>query len=283
MSLSNLYKKSLKNIIIEEPVNLLFYRPVGFILAKLLIHTPVTPNGVTILSMLFGITAGMFYSAGRAVPTLIAGILFLTANLLDCTDGQLARLKGVSSKLGRILDGLSDYVTNITIFICIAIGYSGKFYTLPVWWGLVLLAGISNILQSFLTDIYRSRFITWTTGRSLSLTDEYKELEENKPTSKKFDRFISRLYCMYLSLNTKISPSESRSRKNMDHELLIRRNKRLVRAWSWIGPSTRVSIAVAASLLNRPDLYFLAIVIPLNLFALVLYILQAKLDSKEKE
>ncbi len=267
----------------EDPVDLFFFRPIGFVLAKLLMNTSITPNSVTAISTVFGIMAGIFYSPGKATSTLIAAILLLISNLLDCTDGQLARLKGTSSKLGRILDGLSDYTTNIAIFIGIAIGYSGEFYTLSLWWGLVIVAGISHILQSFLVDTYRSRFITWTSGQSQSLKDEHKEFEENNNSSKIFDRFINKIYRLYLRLNIKISPSEIRTIEKMDYEHLIRKNKLLVRGWSLIGPSTKISIAIIASIMNRPDLFFLAIVIPINLFALTLYILQSVLDSKEKE
>ena len=252
-------------------------------LKTLLILTPMTPNGVTVIAMIFGIATGLFYMKGEPFTTSIAGILYLIATLLDCTDGQLARMKGVSSKFGRILDGLCDYVTGIAVFVGIAIGYSGVFYTVPIWWGLVILAAISNILQAALTDIYRSRFITWTSGQAQSLKDEHTKFEENYHSKKKFDRLIYSLYSMYLHLNMKMSPSESRTRKTMDHKELIRKNKPLVRAWSVIGPSTRVSIAVIASFFNRPDLFFLAVLIPLNLYALILYLLQSNLDSKEKE
>jgi hypothetical protein len=283
MKLLTEYIKSLKNPNTEEPFNHLFFRPLGFILAKVLTRTPITPNGVTAIAMLFGIAAGLFYMQGEPSTASIAGLLYLIATLLDCTDGQLARIKGVSSVFGRILDGLCDYVTGIAIYVGMAVGYSEVFFTAPVWWGLILLAGLSHVLQSALTDTYRSRFIKWTSGQTQSLKDEHATFIENNHSTKMFDRLINRLYSMYLHLNMKMSPSESRTRKTMDHRELIRKNKPLVRAWSVIGPSTRVSIAVIASFLNRPDIFFLAVLIPLNLYMLILYLLQARLDSKEKE
>jgi hypothetical protein len=284
MNSFNLYKKSLKNSMTEDPVDLFFFRPIGFVLAKLFMNTSITPNGVTAISTLFGIMAGIFYSAGKTTSTLIAAILLLISNILDCTDGQLARLKGTSSKLGRILDGLSDYATGIAIFVGIVIGYSGRFYTLPVWWGLVIVAGISHILQSFLVDTYRSRFITWTKGQSQSLKDEHKEFEEKSKTDRPeiFNRFINNIYRLYLRINIKLSPAETRTAEKIDYEYLIQKNKLLVRGWSLIGPSTKISIAVIASIINRPDLFFLTIVIPINLFALTLYILQSIVDSKKR-
>jgi hypothetical protein len=284
MNQADLYKKSLKDPIIEEPVNHIFYRPVGFVLAKLFTHTAITPNGVTILSMLSGIAAGLFYSAGETNKTIIAGILLLMANLLDCTDGQLARLKGIPSKFGRILDGFADYTTGVATFIGITIGYSGQFFTVPIWWGLAIIASISNILQSILTDTYRTRFILWSTGQSINLRDELNNYEEKcrNETTKRYMQLIYRIYCRYLRLNIKISPSESRTTKTNDYKYLIQKNKLLVRGWSLIGPSMRISIAVAASLMNRLDLYFLALAIPINMLTLILYLLQFITDAEKK-
>ena len=284
MNLFSLYKKSLKNTMVEDPVDLSFFRPIGFMFANLLMRTPVTPNGITAISMLSGIITGIFYTGGQASTTLVAGLLLLTTNILDCTDGQLARMKGAASKLGRILDGLADYITGISVFTGIVIGYTGKFYTLPTWWGLVILAAFSIILQSSLVDTYRSRFIAWTKGRSQSLQEELKEFEEDDKhkSNHVFERFIVKIYCLYLRWNIKISPRRSRSMAKPDYNRLIMKNKRVIRGWSMIGPSTRITVAVIASLVNRPDYYFIAIVIPFNLFALTLYILQSILDSKEK-
>jgi hypothetical protein len=285
MNQSDLYKKSIKNPKIDEPINLIFYRRVGFVLAKLFTHTPITANGVTILSMISGIAAGLFYSAGESTKTIIAGILFFTYNVLDCTDGQLARLNGTSSKFGRMLDGFADYVTGIAIFVGITIGYSGQFYNIPIWWGLAIFASVSNIFQSVLVDTYRTRFTIWSTGQSQNMKDELKEYEakcKNK-ASKRHEKLIYQIYCRYLHLGTKISPSESHTFQKMDYDRLIQKNKRLVRGWSIIGPSMRISVAIIVSFFNRPDLYFLAIVIPFNLLTLFLYPLQLITDAKERK
>ena len=46
------------------------------------------------------------------------------ADFLDCTDGQLARLTGKKSKMGRILDGLAGF----TWFVPIYLGIVYRFY-----------------------------------------------------------------------------------------------------------------------------------------------------------
>jgi phosphatidylglycerophosphate synthase len=284
MSLSAQYKLTLKPLAIEEPLDIAFYRPLGFSVAKLLMPFPITPNQVTLVSMLCGIAAGVLYAFGKAPATFIAGVLFLLANLFDCADGQLARLKQIKSDLGRIIDGFADYITGLVVLLGMGIGYFNQFYAPLLWWGLIIAAIVSNMVQSVLLDAYRSRYMALVTGRIESLQDEYNEFEEKCRTQSlpRFDHFIIGAYLFYLRLMIKTAPSNLNQQHNGDRDYLIKRYTPFVRAWTCTGSSTRITIAAIASLLNRPDVYLLAVVIPINIFALFLYILQTVFDGKER-
>ena len=58
-------------------------------------------------------------------------------NVFDCADGQLARLKKNGTRVGRIIDGLIDYVTAVATFtgIGIALSFNPEFG--PKYWILV--------------------------------------------------------------------------------------------------------------------------------------------------
>ena len=58
MSLLAEYKASLKNITIEEYVDLVLFRPLAFLFVKSIYWTNITPNQITCLSMITGIGAG---------------------------------------------------------------------------------------------------------------------------------------------------------------------------------------------------------------------------------
>jgi hypothetical protein len=279
------YKRTLKPMAIEEPLDIAFYRPLGFAVAKSLTPLPITPNQVTFVSMLCGIGAGVLYAFGTASATLTAGVLFLLANTLDCADGQLARLKQIKSDLGRIIDGFADYITGLVVLLGMGIGYSHQFYTPVLWWGLIFAAAVSNILQSTLLDTYRSRYMSLVTGRVESLQDEYKEFEEKYQIHPlpRFEHFIIGVYLFYVRLMIRIAPAKLTQRHETDRNPLIEKYRPFVRAWTYIGSSTRITIAVVASLLNRPDLYLLVVVIPINIVAFSLYILQVLFDSKERQ
>jgi len=93
-------------------------------LASLLIRplrdTPVTPNHLTTLRLLTGVAAAAAFASGLW-PNL-AAILFALSNLLDHTDGELARLTGKSSRAGHVYDLASDAIVHVTLFVSIGIG-----------------------------------------------------------------------------------------------------------------------------------------------------------------
>ena len=62
----------------------------------------VSPNSITIASIFIGIAAGIcFYFQSLAI-NVIGMLLLIWANSYDSADGQLARMTGQKSALGRI-------------------------------------------------------------------------------------------------------------------------------------------------------------------------------------
>ena len=59
------YEASLKSIETENLVDRIFYRPIGFQIARALRGTGITPNMVTVISIFVGAAAGfLFYRPG---------------------------------------------------------------------------------------------------------------------------------------------------------------------------------------------------------------------------
>src|SRR3974377_865154 len=117
MSLKEEYISSLKSFDVEEIIDLLIYRPLSFLLVKLIYPTNLTPNQLSVFAMILGILAGVFYGIGTHQFIIFAAASFFMCNIFDCADGQLARLKKNGTRVGRIIDGLIDYVTAISTFV----------------------------------------------------------------------------------------------------------------------------------------------------------------------
>ena len=118
------YEASLKSIETENFIDRIFYRPIGFQIARALRNTGVTPNMITIISIFVGAATGFLFYQDEFIYTVYGIICLICANILDCVDGQLARLTGIKSKIGRILDGLAGDIWFASIYIGLALRLS---------------------------------------------------------------------------------------------------------------------------------------------------------------
>lgn len=73
------YKKSLKMLEVEEIFDLFFYRPLAFILVKIIYRSNITPNQLTIGAIIMGIIGGIFYAQGS--PYLLNTLLLVHCSL----------------------------------------------------------------------------------------------------------------------------------------------------------------------------------------------------------
>ena len=90
-------------------------------LTRLLLRTPLTPNHVTLLSCAIGLLgAACFWGGGYAWP-IVGGLLLQLSAVVDCVDGEVARVKFLESPLGAWLDITLDTLVHIAIFVGVGI------------------------------------------------------------------------------------------------------------------------------------------------------------------
>src|ERR1041385_3118307 len=134
---------------VEETIDIYFYRPVGYLIARICQALGITPNTVTIISIFIGVAGGhlLYY---RDVATNVWGIiLWVIADTLDSVDGQLARMTNHKSKLGRILDGLGGNLMFVSIYLHLFMRMVVTYEVAWPWLLLFVLAGgISHSLRS---------------------------------------------------------------------------------------------------------------------------------------
>jgi phosphatidylglycerophosphate synthase len=84
-------------------------RPLAAVALVPLERTAITPNQVTLLTLVVFVAAAAVIAFVPGWTALLAGVVVLElAYVLDCADGQLARLRGTSSPVGAHLDFLMD-------------------------------------------------------------------------------------------------------------------------------------------------------------------------------
>jgi CDP-L-myo-inositol myo-inositolphosphotransferase len=126
----------------------------GFI-TWLLVKTPVTPNQVTIISLILGIVSAAFFSHGAHTCTIIAGMFYFVSTVFDQCDGEVARFKHKESEFGRAFDIIVDSIVNAAIVIGITIAiYKANGSGLTIVAGLLAMMGI--VISLLLTTYFSS-------------------------------------------------------------------------------------------------------------------------------
>jgi phosphatidylglycerophosphate synthase len=282
------YRKSLKMIEVEDFFDLFFFRPLAFLLIKLIYRTEITPNQLTYTSLVMGFIAGMLYAKGTAYYFCLGALFFMLYNIFDCSDGQLARLKKNGTHAGRIIDGIADYLVTLAVFVGLGIGYGNKQANPGFWWFLILLLIVSSVIQAILVDYYRNRFLDNVLQRKSTFEEDldiYKdELNALKNQKNKWlDRTIIQIYLKYCTIQDRIIPKGNTEKTLVaSPEVYYNKNKIIMRLWVLICSSSEIAALVICSFFNRLDLFFWIILVGFNGFAAILWIMQRRIDRSFK-
>ena len=71
-------------------------------------YTNITPNIVTVFAFTLSFAAAFLFYQATPISLALGTLLFEIGFIFDCVDGKLARLKGLGSKQGEIIDFLFD-------------------------------------------------------------------------------------------------------------------------------------------------------------------------------
>mgnify|MGYP001403028033 CR=1 FL=1 len=125
----------------------LFYRPLSLAIAWGLAFTAISPTAVTLiggLSIPAMVAAVVVLPADVAMPVI--GLVAYVGGLLDCVDGDLARITGRTSKLGGYLDFQIDVVRWAVFYVTVGIAADGMTGDWHEW---VTIAGLAAWLKVF--------------------------------------------------------------------------------------------------------------------------------------
>ena len=126
----------------------------------LLLMTPISANGVSVLSLLIGIAAGWLLMEGSYASILQAAGLIVVSYVLDNCDGEVARARGQASAFGEALDDFADWIVHAVFFFGLGYGHaeiSGE--NVWFWLGNIAAVGatINYFIGQYLTVLERRR------------------------------------------------------------------------------------------------------------------------------
>lgn len=89
-------------------------------IASFFIRLGITPNQVSVLSVLFGFACALAFTQ-RCF--LAGGLLLVVSAILDLVDGNVARKNHTESKFGAVFDWVADKYVDAAVIL--AVGFSG--------------------------------------------------------------------------------------------------------------------------------------------------------------
>lgn len=130
---------------IEDPSNLWLVHPISDRLLTPALRLGIHPNTISFVGMGFGALAGAFYWHWHDALAVVAGFFCMAAwHVMDGLDGKLARASGKSSPLGRLIDGLCDYMVFFLVLVPIVLTFDNW----PPILALAVLSGLCHAVQS---------------------------------------------------------------------------------------------------------------------------------------
>ncbi len=131
-------------------------RPVSRRLSEKLAMTAITPNQITVISFLICLIGAGLLSASQYTAWLIGGLLVQLASIVDGCDGEIARLKHLSSPRGAWLDTILDRYGDVAVALAVTYAYAAV-HPGPAPWIAGFLAAFGFILASYVTKEYAIR------------------------------------------------------------------------------------------------------------------------------
>ena len=259
-----------KGPVVEEWADRRFFGPVGWRVATALEPTRVSADAVTLASLVLGVVAGHLFWYANGWINLAGLFLFIVSDVLDSADGQLARLRGTSTRLGRILDGLADSARFLSLYAHLA----ARLFVSGWGWGGVVLglaALFSHAYQASAADFIRQAYLFFAIGKGSEL--DLPERAATAPDRTIWQRLAGWFYGDYVRRQALLFPRTvalARSLSGRTVPSAIARawathQRPVVRACAWIAQNIRFLLLALTAVPGWPAAYCWIVVGPLNL------------------
>lgn len=196
MSLIDNVRATLKSSDTEGAFELYVTRTPGYLWALFFKALHVHPIAVTLMSIVMGVVAGplmMFDFLHVKWPMWVGIFLLIWANWYDCADGQLARMTGKRTLIGRILDGFAGDLWFFSIYFFLSLRLTDDLIPGATWlsenfdcprlmwgWSIWLICAWAGFRchgrQNAVSDYYRNIHMWMQLGRERCELDTYDDV-----------------------------------------------------------------------------------------------------------
>lgn len=228
MRLKDKVLATMKSTDTEGAFELYVTRTPGYLWALFFRALGVHPIAVTLLSIVIGAASGYFFYFDNLGLNAIGMLLLVWANWYDCADGQLARMTGKKTLIGRILDGFAGDVWFFCIYLAIALRLTHAWTGILPWlrqdawvWILMAWAGLHcHSRQCALADYYRNIHLWFLLGKQGSELDtSLQEREEMKGMRWLSREWFHKLYLFFYIKYTRAQEKQTPQFQKLHHLL----------------------------------------------------------------
>jgi len=117
-------------------------RPLSQSISKRLCNLPVTPNMISAVVFIIGLGATATALLNTRIWIAVGGILYHLASALDGVDGEIARVKFMSTKFGALLDSILDHIVEVAFIGAISfdIYWNGGSYAYVIMFYVIVVS-----------------------------------------------------------------------------------------------------------------------------------------------
>jgi phosphatidylglycerophosphate synthase len=263
---------------IEELADVYFFRPLGMVVARAARALRLTPTFITVIGAVVGVAGGALLYDRRLA---LAGFaLIMLHSILDSSDGQLARMTGQVTELGRLLDGLGGYVTHAAIYIAIMTASlaRGVGATVLLW---AVLAAIATGAHAQMYDYHRSVYARVVRRTTRAPAGQAVPGPDVRGVLAPYERVQAWLAGSHPTVEAAIDARSSRGIVRAEDRERYRASFYWpVRGWNLLGDNTRFYAVGVLAWLQHLDWFFAFILLPMNAAFALLWLWQARADRR---
>jgi phosphatidylglycerophosphate synthase len=130
-------------------------RPVSFPVSWAALRIGLGPAAVSYFSALVSIAGGVLFSLPGYLLPGIGAVLFNAFSVLDCVDGNMARVSGKAGPWGGWADAAMGFIAYTAVFTA-----SGIYvFTRTLWWPVLIVTGLTssaNLLTRVAYQMYKN-------------------------------------------------------------------------------------------------------------------------------
>lgn len=180
-------------------------RPISFRVSALLLRTDISPNAVTWFTFALAMVMVAVLSHGGYWWLAGGGALYQAVSVIDCIDGDIARVTYRTSHFGSVLDTAFDMLANLGFVAGLTLGlvHTYGMSQLYVAGGLVILAAICMMLMTLLVRLgpRRGSFDVLRSAIAVKLADRPRLRKAVLTAEKIFKRDFYALFAGSLCLS----------------------------------------------------------------------------------